>query len=549
MNYNDFNEETKLFLNKAMDIYSIIKNEEINQTLIKHDIPRVKQLSKLDKKVLSLFISGFIVDCNLKQIYEDYSDVKLNDLFLFIKLDKEQMKKLCENNILNENEYEEFYSKNFMLDIATILKETTTKRKTNTITPEIIVNYLRKDDLVGTSILEFFAEKQYGISLFNRHPLFNAVENYIKMKDFEVTTKEITSLIEKYDLIESENEIQNKIDFFDENIWSLLDDIKNKFIGQEKTVEQLFYNIINNQQLTIIDDIPNDQRSLIFLDGPTGTGKTAITKEISEKLKIPFATTSITNYSSTGYVGGDITDILKVLYINADNNLEKAQKGIIVLDEFDKIAYSTGSRLDMKKAVQQQLLDFLGGGKYSIKIGDKYVSGEEIDFDTSKLTFVCLGALTKLRENKTENKNTIGFGENNIKENNKEYSITPEDLVNIGLERELVGRLNTYLHTDNYSKESLIRILKESTISPLIGFKTWIESHGKSLIIDDEVYEVVADLAYQLDLGARGLQIVMNNIRTHFIKDVLRGTEKEISLNTETILEICNQTISRKGRL
>lgn len=233
-----------------------------------------------------------------------------------------------------------------------------------------------------------------------------------------------------------------------------------------------------------MDVLPDGQRSIIFLDGPTGTGKTAITREITEKLDIPFTSTSFTNYSAAGYVGGDIIDILKDLYKKAKGDLEKAQRGIIVLDEFDKIAYSRSGGLEMKRAVQQQLLDFLGGGKYTIRVGNGIFNTEEIEFDTSKLTFVCLGALTDLRSQKTEKKQSIGFGQSSQQSEQQEYSITPQDLIRIGLERELVGRINTYLHTNDYSKENLIRILKESTISPLIGFRQWIESRGKKLEID-----------------------------------------------------------------
>ncbi|NLL45019.1 MAG: AAA domain-containing protein [Mollicutes bacterium] len=138
------------------------------------------------------------------------------------------------------------------------------------------------------------------------------------------------------------------------------------------------------------------------LDGPTGTGKVAITREITEKLSLPFVSTSVTNYSATGYVGGDITDILKELYNTADGDIEKAQRGIVVFDEFDKIAYSRNSGLEMKRAVQQQLFDFLGGGKYNIRVGNSIFDMKEIEFDTSKLTFVCLAALTDLRTLKTK---------------------------------------------------------------------------------------------------------------------------------------------------
>ena len=144
--------------------------------------------------------------------------------------------------------------------------------------------------------------------------------------------------------------------------WDILEDLKRKFIGQEEAAEDIFYNIVNNQELAKMEDIPDGQRSIIFMDGPSGTGKTAIVREITKQMKIPFVTTSINNYSSTGYVGGNLTDLLEQLLSAAQGDLELAQKGIIVLDEFDKIAHSKDRGLEMKRAVQQQLLDFLCGG-------------------------------------------------------------------------------------------------------------------------------------------------------------------------------------------
>ena len=106
-----------------------------------------------------------------------------------------------------------------------------------------------------------------------------------------------------------------------EDYWDILDEVQNKFVGQEIVTESLFYNIINNQQLSKLPELPDGQRSIIFLDGPTGTGKTAITREITSKLDIPFTASSVVNYSSTGYVGSDITDTLKDLY--ASINLKR----------------------------------------------------------------------------------------------------------------------------------------------------------------------------------------------------------------------------------
>ena len=322
--------------------------------------------------------------------------------------------------------------------------------------------------------------------------------------------------------------------------------IEQKFIGQEEAAKLLFLNIIKNQKLAGIRDIPSGTRSIIFVDGPSGTGKTAITKDITDNLGLPFVATSITNYSASGYVGGNITDILKELYVKSGGDLSKAEKGIVVLDELDKIVNNGSRDLTMKTAVQHQLLDFLGGGKYTIEV-DK---GQTVEFDTSKLTFVCLGALTNLRNDKMQMSSSrpIGF---NVKYDEstkaKDYSITPEDLIKMGFEKELVGRFNTYVHTKDYSKSDLKKILLESKISPLIGFKTLVSSFGKKLIIDEDAYDLIAEAAYDLNTGARSLQTVVNNLNSHYLEELLVGTEEEIHITFEDVKRI-NETAFKEKR-
>lgn len=332
-----------------------------------------------------------------------------------------------------------------------------------------------------------------------------------------------------------------------ENIKKMLISIQQKFIGQEEAAKLLFLNIIKNQKLASLQNISSGTRSIMFIDGPSGTGKTAITKDITDNLGLPFVATSITNYSAAGYVGGNITDILKELYIKAGSNLEKAERGIVVLDELDKIVNSGRNDLVMKSAVQHQLLDFLGGGKYAIEV-DK---GKTVDFDTSKLTFVCLGALTNLRNDKmqTSSKHPIGFNvKYDDKKDAKDYSITPDDLIKMGFEKELVGRFNTYVHTRDYSKDDLKKILLESKISPLIGFKTLVSSFGKKLVIDDEAYNLIAEAAHDLNTGARSLQTVVNNLNSQYLEELLMGLEDEIHIREEDVKRINEAAFKEKGR-
>ena len=542
MNYNEFNEETKNYINMAIDLYSTIKDKDIFQNS-NNNTEEKYRFTKLDKKVLSLFIAGFIVDGTLKNILEEYDDIKLNDLLAFGNINIKEVKKL------STEEYASIYQKSFQLDLIAIMKNRMPFYIINLITPMVIVNFMSSLTINGSDILNrFYRELAKTNHYFQDHPIFNAIQNYNllngsireegRQKDDSFEDTSFTG--ESRFLIKNKSEKKNDVslDLKSENIWKILDDVQKKFVGQELAAEGLFYNIINNQRIVQlqqsgqIEQNIDGQRSIIFLDGPTGTGKTGIVREITRRLGIPFVSTPITSYSSAGYKGGDISDILKELYKKANGDIEKAQRGIIVLEEFDKIAYSRSGDLEMKRAVQQQLLDFIGGGKYTINTEIVNFNMDEIEFDTSKVTFVCLAALTDLRTQKSME--------------NTDYNITPKDLIDVGLEKELVFRFNTYLHTNAYSLEALTKILRESTISPLVSFKSWVEANSKKLEIDEDVYDLIAKLSYELDGGARGLQIIINNIRTPFIKEVLRGESEIIHLDSETISKISEESTKRK---
>lgn len=576
LKYENFSDEVKAYINKAIDIYSKIENVEIKKTF-KRLVGSYKDyyLSKVDKRILSLFVASFLVDNNLKKILDNYDDINVDKILDFLNINCNDITKLGKSMYGQEEDYSEIYTLDFKLDLVSLMKNNLLFYTIETITPEIIYYSLKNDyNSLGSRLLDDLSRTlNFSGMFFMEHPSIKAALNFaidsgaMKDKDFSrvknngvnpkiVDIDKFSSVYRKHDftpireiMISQPKKDDAIISSFDgDKVWSILDDIQKKFIGQEIAAEDLFYNIVNNQQLALRNDVSDGERSIIFLDGPTGTGKTAITREITDKLDIPFTATSATNYSSTGYVGGNITDTLKELYNKAGEDIEKAQRGIIVFDEFDKLAYSRSGGLEMKKAVQQQLLDFMGGGKYTINVGSGLFSSQQVEFDTSKLTFVCLAALSDLRNEKTEVKSSIGFGGTVGTTKVQDYTITPQDLIGIGLERELIGRLNTFLHTEEYSKDDLLKILKESTISPLIGFEKWVTSKGKTLAIDEGVYDVIVDAAYDLNTGARSLQTIMNNIRTRYLKEVMRGSSKEVSLDKETVLAITEGTFNRRGR-
>lgn len=532
--YEKFSEETKKFFQKAMDIYENIESLKIEKEVEKLGSTKHQcTLSRLDKKVFSMFVAAFTSNTHLQNLLREYDDIKKEDLFSFIGMKEEAIKPL-------ECSYSKYYNTKFKLDLSNIIEEELEECSVLEISPEFIYYLLRKS-VAGSDIVIFFFEslkEQLNYSGFASysHPSFKAIKQYLiithQIQFKKPTLQNDFSFWDEEDEVNLEEKRQNLFTKKHTELWSILEEIKTKFIGQERLVEELFYTMIYNQDLASNKRVTDGERAIIFLDGPTGTGKTAITREICRKLDVPVVSTSAVNYSSTGYEGGNITDLLSQLYQISKNNLQLAEQGVIILDEFDKLADTMNEGIKMKKAVQQQLLDFLGGGIYSLNIGNKFLKAEQLEFDTSKLTFILLGALSELRAKKTVTSDI--------------YSIMPEDLISHGLEHELVGRINTYLHTDEYTKEDLLRILKESSISPLLSLKKGVTLYEKELIVSDDIYEYIVNAAYQLHSGARGLQTVMNNIRTSLLKEILRGDESTIYLGKERVKEDIEKIFVRR---
>ena len=519
--YNKLNKNTKRIVDRAINLYinlrqnpDVMANDEINDDDVKA-ISFLKAAIEINpniRRVLTTTIPNLdelidkVVPVNFKYQITDVNK-KMYDTYLKNHIKRKILK----------------YEKNNSFENGKVtIKE---------LTPETFIFVVCQ----GEEIIESF-EEEYDRPLFygdNSPEFCGGIGMEYNSKEAELPQdSEYVEVPEK-----EKEQIFPKDKDRKTNIWEILDNTKAKFIGQEQATEDLFYNVLLNQQLATLDDCHDGERSIIFLDGPTGTGKTAIAREITERLGLPFVATAITNYSSTGYKGNNINDILEELYISSKKNIKQAQKGIVVLDELDKLAYTETSKLDMKKAVQQELLDFLGGGSYILSDGSK--------FDTSKLTFICLAALTDLRKNKSTKKQPIGFEQEEVK-TPTDYDITPQDLINIGLEKELVGRFNTYIHTEEYDEETLKYILKESTISPIKSLQKWIEANGKKLTIDDEVINEIANEAYRMNTGARALQTVTNNIRTRLIREVLRGEDDMIHLDLDSVKNISSSQVKRK---
>lgn len=573
INYKDLDEETKKYINRAIDLYMAIKEKELSyfhkDTIDSED----RNLNQVDKKTYSFLLAIDSLSETTRKPFDDYGGFDTDSICEFVKLDKSAIKK---KKPLSEEKYAEIFELEFSSLLMVYLGEYAKfGREVQKIRPEVILAALSTRGRVASEIVEnYFSQHSRSFHLISAdNPIYKALEavceknNYVTYRSsnnksnndnantglpflggglFSPLSPVITRPGLTKKVLEPEPKEKEKIDITDAEIWDYLDVLKGKFIGQEEFAEEIFYNIVNNIQLSRMQGV-NAGRSIIFVDGPSGTGKTAITTDIAGVLGVPCVCSAITKFTASGYVGGDLEDLLKQLYEKSGNNLALAERGILIIDEFDKVAINGDRDLRMKQAVQDQLLSLLGGEKYTLSMGISLFGGPEVEFDTSKLTIICLGAITNLREEKTSNKPTIGFATEEKKEESS-YIIKPEDLIKMGLQKELVGRINTFLHTKDYSIEDLEKILRISSISPIVGLKTWAEALGKSITIDDEVYPLIAEKAYDLNTGARSLQTVVNSIRTRFLKIVLREKEKDIHLGADDVNAAYAKTINRVKR-
>ena len=306
--------------------------------------------------------------------------------------------------------------------------------------------------------------------------------------------------------------------------------VKEKVIAQDSTVETIVRNIYNNQLVieTGDDDLISTQKANVIVDGPTGTGKTLIMKEVAKNMNLPIYITQATMYTSTGYRGVELQEMLVSLLKRTNGNLEAAERGIIVLDEFDKLGNGDGSSsLEIRKAVQQDLLTYLSGSKYTVEY-----KGKSYEFDTSKLTFICLGAFTDYRE---QQKNQLGEDTN--------YKLTSEDYIKAGIMREMVGRLQLQTSTNSLDKESLKRILVESKISPVTKLvNLGKKAYNTNIIFDEATIDEIAELAYNTNTGARSLQTIVSSIKTLILGDLIAlkntGKENDFQITEEIMAKV-----------
>lgn len=317
-------------------------------------------------------------------------------------------------------------------------------------------------------------------------------------------------------------------------------------IGQDTAKKYLSVAVYNHyKRLKQDKDDIDIEKSNIIIVGPTGTGKTLLAKTIARMLKVPFAIVDATVLTEAGYVGEDIESLLTRLLQACDYDVKKAERGIVFIDEIDKIARKGDNpsitRDVSGEGVQQGLLKLLEGSVVNVppQGGRKHPDQKMIAVDTKNILFICGGAFEGIEQKIAQRMNThvVGFGVNNhVSQQDRErllHFVAPQDLRSYGLIPEIIGRLPILTNLEPLDREALRRILTEPKNAIVKQYHKLMEMDGVKLVINDDVLDFVVDKAVEYKLGARGLRSIFESIMIDAMYTVPSSGKSEFVLTRE----------------
>lgn len=315
-------------------------------------------------------------------------------------------------------------------------------------------------------------------------------------------------------------------------------------VGQEYAKKAISVAVYNHYKrvITGTQDSIEIEKSNMLMIGPTGSGKTFLVKTLAKLLDVPLAIADATSLTEAGYIGDDIESVVSKLLAAADNDVEKAERGIIFIDEIDKIAKKkeTHARDVSGESVQQGMLKLLEGAEIEVPVGSNSKNGMVplATVNTKNILFICGGAFPDLEgiiKERLTSKSSMGFGAE-LKDafdhdKNLLAKVTIEDLRKFGMIPEFIGRLPIIFTLEGLDKEALVRILKEPKNAILKQYQKLLELDEVQLIFDDDALEAIAEKAMQKDIGARALRSIIEE----FMLDIMYEIPKDDNIGRVTI--------------